>query len=159
MEKIYVNIITRKRRAKLMFYFGEYNLSLDDKFRMRIPNKLKSMLEGEYAICAGTDNCLFLMTLKQFNDMFVEVAEDTPFSKTAKQEALRKLSSTILIPEEDAQGRFVLPSKLKAYAGIKKKLIFLGAMNRIEIWSEERYNEKYALDKLDINEVVKELNI
>lgn len=142
-----------------MFYFGEYRLSLDDKSRMRVPNKLRAMLDKEYAICAGTDNCLFLMTLKQFNDLFVEVAEDTPFSKTAKQEALRKISSTVIIPEEDAQGRFVLPQKLRSYAGINKKLVFLGAMNRIEIWSEEKYEQKYALDKLNIDDVVKELNI
>ncbi len=142
-----------------MFYFGEYHLALDDKFRMRIPNKLKAMLGEDYAICAGTDHCLFLMTQKQFNDLFMDVAEDTPFSKTAKQEAIRKLSSTVLIPEEDAQGRFVLPAKLKNYCGIKKKVVFLGAMNRIEIWSEEVYNEKYSLDKVDINQVVEELKI
>ena len=68
-------------------------------------------------------------------------------------------SSTVFTPEEDAQGRFILPAKLREYAKINKKMVFLGAMNRVEIWSEEKYDEVYGIDKLDINGAVRALGI
>ncbi len=141
-------------------YFGEYRVALDDKGRMRIPNKIKSQLGGDgVTICAGTDGALFLMTEKQFSERIAELAEETLFGDFAKQNALRMFSSTVFTPEEDAQGRFVLPAKLRDYAKINKKMVFLGAMNRVEIWAEEKYDEVYGIDKLDINGAVRALGI
>ena len=147
MEKNCVTIVLQSRNVGLqikegtrqMYYFGEYRVALDDKGRMRIPNKIKSQLgNGSVTICAGTDGALFLMTEEEFTGRIAELAEETPFADFGKQNALRMFSSTVFSPEEDAQGRFVLPSKLREYAKINKKVVFLGAMTRVEIWSEER---------------------
>lgn len=143
-----------------MFYFGEYRVALDDKGRMRIPNKIRTQLGSEaVTICAGTDGALFLMTQNEFMEKIAEIAGDTRFDDFGKQKAIRMLSSTVFSPEEDAQGRFILPSRLKEYAGINKKVVFLGAMSRVEIWSEEAYDSIYGTDKLDINGAVSALGI
>jgi MraZ protein len=145
-----------------MLYFGEYRLVLDDKGRMRIPNKLKNQLGGEeipVTICAGTENTLFLMTDKEFREWIGDIADATPYNDFDKQNALRMFSSTVFYPEQDPQGRFVLPQKLKEYARINKRVVFLGTMNRIEIWSEEAYDERFGLNKLNINSAVTALNI
>ena len=141
------------------FYTGEFRVVMDDKGRMRIPNKIKTQLgNAQYMICAGTDKSLLLMTNEEFKEKVVELANDTKLSEFDKQNALRALSSTVFFPEEDAQGRFVLQEKLKEYAGIKKEIVFLGAFTRIEIWAAERY--KYcAVNELDINSIVKELGL
>lgn len=150
----------KKNKERAMFYFGEYRVTLDDKGRMRIPNKIRTQLGSEsVTICAGTDGALFLMTESEFSGRIAELAEDTPFADFGKQNALRMFSSTVFTPDEDAQGRFILPSKLKEYAKINKKVVFLGAMNRVEIWSEEAYDKVYGADKLDINGAVRALGI
>ena len=142
-----------------MFY-GEYRVVMDDKGRMRIPNKIKSQLGGSaVTICAGTDGALFLMTEEEFKNRIVDLAEDTLFNDFKKQAALRMFSSTVFNPEEDAQGRFILPQKLKDYAHIKKNIVFLGIMQRVEIWAEEEYEAVYGTDKLDINAAVQTLGI
>ncbi len=141
-------------------YVGEYRVALDDKSRMRIPSKLKNQLGGQaVTICAGTEKSLFLMTETQFRKWVGESAENSLISERERQNALRMISSTVFYPEEDGQGRFVLPAKLRAYAGIDKKVVFLGAINRIEIWSEEAYEASYGVDQLDINAAVKALNM
>ena len=141
-------------------YVGEYRGALDDKSRMRIPSKLKNQLGGQaVTICAGTEKALFLMTETQFRKWVGESAENSLISERERQNALRMISSTVFYPEEDGQGRFVLPAKLRAYAGIDKKVVFLGAINRIEIWSEEAYEASYGVDQLDINAAVKALNM
>lgn len=147
-------------QATTMTYLGEYRVTLDDKSRMRIPNKIKAQLGSDaVTICAGTDHCLFLMTEKEFSENIIDLAMETPFKSFPKQKALRMFSSTVFVPDEDAQGRFVLPQKLKTYSGIDKRVVFLGAINRVEIWSEEAYEEQFGLDEININNAVEVLGI
>jgi len=40
----------------------------------------------------------------------------------------------------DRQGRIAIPQSLREYAGIQKEAVILGAINRIEIWSEANWN-------------------
>jgi len=42
----------------------------------------------------------------------------------------------------DAQGRFVIPSNLKGYAGLSEDVTFLGLGDRIELWDTAIWNEK-----------------
>jgi DNA-binding transcriptional regulator/RsmH inhibitor MraZ len=42
-------------------------------------------------------------------------------------------------PEEDPQGRLVLPRGLIDYAGIDKDILFIGQDKYIEIWAAEHY--------------------
>lgn len=143
-----------------MFYYGEYRVVMDDKGRMRIPNKIKSQLgSGAVTIFAGGQDVLYLMTEEEFKAKVADLAEDTPFGDQKRQNALRMFSSTVFTPEEDAQGRFILPAKPKSIAGIKKNIVFLGAMNRVEIWAEEKYEAQFGLDKLDVNSALTTLGI
>ncbi|HKL74205.1 MAG TPA: division/cell wall cluster transcriptional repressor MraZ [Clostridia bacterium] len=142
-----------------MQFFGVHRLALDDKNRMRIPNKFRAKLNDNYIICGGTGGCLFVLGEEEFNSLFTDKLSELKLNDEEKQEALRGLASTMQVPEEDAQGRFVLQGNLKSYAGINKKIVFVGVLNRIEIWPEELYEEKWGKNKLDINSVVKLLQV
>lgn len=142
-----------------MQFFGVHKLVLDEKNRMRIPNKFRAKLNDNYIICGGTGGCLFVLGEEEFNALFTDKLNELKLSEEEKQDALRALSSTMQVPEEDAQGRFVLQSNLKSFASINKKLVFVGVLNRIEIWSEEAYEAKWGQIKPDINAVVKLLKV
>ena len=43
--------------------------------------------------------------------------------------------------ELDAQGRFVIPKQLRAYAKLKKDVVIAGAFTWGEIWDAEAWNE------------------
>ena len=44
--------------------------------------------------------------------------------------------------EMDAQGRLLLSEKLRKFAGMEKKLILVGQLNKFEIWNEDAWNAK-----------------
>lgn len=145
-----------------MFVCGEIRMALDDKGRLRVPMKFRLALgEGDckanYVIYAGTNGSLIVETERSFKKRICDPMLDVPISDHVKQDAFRKLCSTLQTPEEDNQGRFVLQSKLKILAGIKKKVVFLGVGDRIEIWSEEVYDGNFAPENIDMNAVFEAL--
>lgn len=142
-----------------MQFFGVHKIALDEKSRMRIPNKFRAKLNDNYIICGGTGGCLFVLGEEEFNSLFTNKLSELKLNEEDKQEALRALSSTMQVPEEDAQGRFILQNNLKSYASINKKMVFVGVLNRIEIWAEEVYEAKWGQSKPDINAVVKLLQV
>ena len=44
--------------------------------------------------------------------------------------------------ELDANGRVLVPQMLRDYADLEKKLVVLGQGNKIEIWSDERWQSR-----------------
>lgn len=143
MEKIYVMIISHKEYT---MFFGTHRLSLDDKNRMRLPAKFRAKMGDDFVLFLGTDGCLFVMSEEEFEN-FIKKIENVPLSAHDKQNAIRAITGRVYIPEEDAQGRFILPSELKKAANINKKVVFMGVRNRIEIWSEEIYDAKFSLSE------------
>ncbi len=138
---------------------GELRGSLDDKGRMRIPNRFREELGGSYVLYAGIGGSLIVTTMADFQQKYSALSSSIGLNETEKQEALRKWSSTVQIAEEDNQGRFVLQPKLKAMANITKKMVFLGVGSRIEIWNESTYDGKYSVENIDMSDVVSILNI
>ncbi len=138
-------------------FFGEFNYSADEKNRIRIPSKLKTKLGSEYVLTKGTDSCLFVFKKSYFEDEFLNKLNSVPTFNVEGQKPIRLLLSSTYEPSEDAQGRFVLPGNLKDYALISKNIVFIGVGNRIEIWSEEKWNE-YKGDEHNFNNVANNLS-
>lgn len=138
-------------------FFGTHRLSLDDKNRMRLPAKFRAKIGDDFVLSLGTDGCLFVMSEKEF-EAFINKIENVPLSAHEKQNAIRAITSRVYMPEEDAQGRFILPAELKKATGINKKVVFMGVRNRIEIWSEELYDEKFLNDNNSIDKAVDALS-
>jgi MraZ protein len=121
-----------------MIFFGEYNIQLDEKNRMRIPSKLRSLVGSSIYLLHGTGGCIFVIDEEEFQKICRKF-ELVPLSDLKAQDSIRKIMASAFIAEEDAQGRFILPKKAKDYAGIDKQMAFIGVNNRMEIWSVERY--------------------
>ncbi|MFA5449581.1 MAG: division/cell wall cluster transcriptional repressor MraZ [Clostridia bacterium] len=122
-----------------MSFYGLHTLQLDDKNRMRMPAKFRNHLGKRYFIFQGTGGCLFAMAEQDFND-FTEPFKKIPLSDLEGQAAVRAIMATVETPEEDKQGRFVLPANLKKCAGIDRRVVFIGVNERIEIWSGEKFD-------------------
>lgn len=126
-----------------MAYVGKYNHQLDQKNRLRIPAKLKAELGGNFCILRGTDGCLFIYSENQFENLYRERASKISFNDKNGTNALRKLVATMAVPEEDNQGRFILDANLRKLAKVQKNVVFIGMFDRIELWAEEVYNERF----------------
>ncbi len=136
-----------------MFY-GEHLGKLDDKNRMRMPAKFREELGAGYRLVQGYNGCLFAMTKVEF-EIFVQQFASIPMGDIIGQFKFSKIMSTVFVPEEDNQGRFVLPANNRREAKIERNLKFIGVGNRIEIWSlEERTKVELQNESMiDMNEI------
>lgn len=134
-----------------MIFYGEYYIQLDEKNRMRIPAKLRELVGPNFYITTNTNCSLTVMD----ESKFMEYADNFKKVKTTNlehQNIIRKIMASVISPDEDSQGRFVLPQNLREYAGITKKMVFIGVNDRMEIWSEDNYNNTIKNSKTSFDE-------
>lgn len=60
----------------------------------------------------------------------------------------------------DKQGRILIPSMLRTAAALEKEVVFVGMMNRVEIWDKERLEaQELAEDDGALEDAMDELDI
>ena len=117
-------------------FLGTYRNKIDEKNRMAVPAKFREQLGGKCMLTKGFDECLYIYTMQDFEEMAAKLAA-LPQSDADFREFIRDFFGSTEICEFDSQGRIKIPQNLRAYARISKDLITTGAMNKIEIWSTE----------------------
>lgn len=122
-----------------MFY-GEYRHSCDTKNRLSIPSKLRSELGNSFIVTRGLDKCLNIYTTDAWNARMEELMK-LPQTKKEVRIYIRTVASQAVNCECDAQGRIQLPAFLKEAAMINKQCVITGALDHVEIWAEEKWEE------------------
>ncbi len=124
-----------------MFLVGNYRHSLDDKNRIRLPSKHREMMGNAYILMPGMNGCIFVYPANE-QQKLVKAMQDMDSFDPDQAEWLRSITEFSDVVDADAQGRFMLNSDLLDIAGITKDVRIVGAINKVEIWSEERYEER-----------------
>ena len=120
---------------------GEFRQKLGEKSRIAFPKKFRSELGSSLVISKGYEKCLILMSPAQWQQMADESIKG-PFVSSMIRDTRRFLFASASEVELDSQGRFVIPSYLKAFASIDSEGIFLGLGNWVELWSVDLWGEK-----------------
>ena len=142
-----------------MFHLtGEYSHQMDTKNRIRIPNKLKGEERGLY-FSKGTNNCLFVYYEAGYKELLQKVEEKIKMSDEEGQMALRVFAKSFTWVEGDAQGRMILPQKLKEFAKIDRDIVICGANSRIEIWAKEVHDKYFEDADKNFDSIFKKLDI
>lgn len=61
------------------------------------------------------------------------------------------------VVEVDAAGRLLIPKELCLFAGIDKELVLSSAINIIEIWDKQRYEQAIDDSTLDFADLAEEV--
>ena len=118
-----------------MFMGTSYN-SIDEKNRMIVPSKLRAGLGTRCILTKGLDRCLYIYTTDDWEKQMEKIAQ-LPESDPKVRAFIRHFCANAAECEFDRQGRIIIPQELKAYAGIEKELVTMGAMSKIEVWSRD----------------------
>ncbi len=127
---------------------GEFYTQLGEKNRLSIPKKLRDFLNGKVIVTRGYERCLILVDSQRW-DSLVEEINKKPLLSLGVRDTKRFIIGGAVEVEYDSQGRFVLPESLKNFAGIEQGIVFLGVGEWIEIWNEQKWQDK--LDSLGEN--------
>lgn len=137
-------------------FIGEYHHSIDDKGRLIIPSKFREELGNNFIITRGIENCLFVYSLDSWNEI-VRKIESLPFTKKDARTFARFFLSGASEAEFDKQGRINITSPLISYANITKECIVIGTGDRLEIWSEESWNDFFTSAKDSMSDIAENL--
>ena len=142
-----------------MFY-GEYEHSLDDKSRIIIPAKFRDVLkEGfveRFVITRGLDDCLFIFSIEEWKNLEMKV-KTLPLSKEGARAFVRHLFSGAHECILDKQGRITIPANLINHAKLKREIMVVGVLNRIEIWDREKWTKYFEKTGKKYEEIAEQL--
>jgi len=112
---------------------------------------------GEGAVLTrGLDNCLFVFTLKQWEQL-ADKLSNLPMSQQKTRAFGRLLLSGAVEVEFDGLGRILIPEYLKNYAGLKKEAVITGVHNRLEIWDSKKWETYKANIEKNSDEIAEKL--
>lgn len=137
---------------------GEFKHSIDAKGRLIIPAKFRDQLNGHFVVTRGLDGCLFGYPMAEWQQM-EEKLRTLPLTKRDARAFVRFLYSAATECDIDKQGRINIPDTLCSHADLTKKCVIVGVSNRIEIWSEERWQQFTSTTANDFDEIAEDLNI
>ena len=114
---------------------GQYQHNIDAKGRLFIPAKFREELGDAFYVTIGLDGCLSVYSDAKWADL-TEKFDALPLSKAR---SMRVLFANAAKCEPDAQGRILIPAKLREYAALDKEVIINGAAKCLELWNPERW--------------------
>jgi len=125
-------------------FLGEYEATLDAKGRFLLPVGFKKQLSDEsgnqFVISRGFEKCLTLYPIKNWEPIFSELSKLNDFDPKVREFRRYFLNGAVTV-ELDTASRLLVPPNLKEHAGLEKDIVLVAAMNKIEIWDKNKYQQ------------------
>ena len=118
---------------------GEYTHTIDDKNRVSLPSKLRSLMGKKIFITPGLDQCLFVFTEKEWKRIAERLSENSSILSSDMRSFTRYMFGGASEVEVDSIGRILVPDFLKERVGLKNKVVLIGVQNLLEIWNEKSW--------------------
>jgi MraZ protein len=115
---------------------GEYKHTLDDKKRISLPSKFRKQIGKKIVVTHGLDQCLFVYSTDEWKEISKKIGE-LGMGQADRRGFNRFILAGASEVSVDSVGRILIPEHLRKFAGIKSKVVFTGAYNRIEVWNEK----------------------
>ena len=142
-------------------FIGEYEHSVDAKGRVIMPAKLREDIGEKFIVTKGLDGCLFAYSKEEWTN-FENKIKELPLTNKDARAFVRFFFSGAVECEIDKQGRTLIPPMLRDYASLNRDLVIIGVSTRVEIWSQEKwdnYSEAEDLEADVLAEKMAELGI
>lgn len=122
---------------------GVNTINLDAKGRMAMPSRYREQLqescERQLVVTVDRERHLLLYPLPEWERVERKLLDLPTFDPKARR-LQRLIMGHATDCEMDGSGRILLPSVLREFAAIEKKIVMIGQGNKFEIWDEGRWN-------------------
>lgn len=142
-----------------MAFRGLYEHTIDAKGRTSVPARFRDALaaEGEAQLVVTTafdENSaegeglyLHVYPLKAWEAFEAKLAQRSS-SEAGVRQIYRTYVANAVDVEIDKLGRILLPPNLRKWGGLEKEIVWVGQLNRMELWAKARW-EKASSAALD----------
>lgn len=126
-------------------YIGEFQCTMDAKGRIMMPAGLYKQfpkeLREKFVINRSVfQKCLVLYPMDAWDEIVKDLSKLNRFRKE-NDDFIRQYTNGASNVELDVTNRFLLPKHLVDFAKIKKDIVLVSSVNKIEIWSDKSYKD------------------
>ncbi|WP_418651100.1 division/cell wall cluster transcriptional repressor MraZ [Tenacibaculum aestuariivivum] len=124
---------------------GTYECKIDAKGRLMLSSAFKKQLsvvlqDGFVVKRSVFQPCLELYPMREWNLMMQKINKLNRFVKK-NNDFIRRFTAGVKTIEVDASGRILIPKDLCQFAKIGKQVVLSSAVNIIEIWDKDKYEQ------------------
>ena len=127
-------------------FTGEYQYSIDSKGRINIPAKFRQSLskknQNTFVATRGQDPCVWIYPLTEWKKIEDELRPLSSVSGVHRT-FIRQIARSATPSTCDKQGRIMINPSLISYSNLKRDVLIIGMINKIELW------DPYILEKVD----------
>ncbi len=124
-------------------FIGKYPYNLDDRGRVVIPPRYRDAFKAGLVLAIGIDPCITLYSPDGWTE-FTQRLEALSFTNEDARRLRRSLYSNAFPGELDRQGRVLLSSDIREYAGIAQEVMVVGSNDHLELWAKDRWLQEEA---------------
>ena len=124
---------------------GTYECKVDAKGRLMLPSAIKKQLlpvlqNGFVLKRAVFQPCLELYPMVEWEALMQKMNKLNRFKKK-NNDFIRRFTAGVKIVEVDSTGRLLVPKDLMLFSGISKDIVVSSAINIVEIWDKDKYEQ------------------
>lgn len=112
--------------------------------------------EGFVLKRAVFQSCLELYPMQEWNEVMRKMNALNRFVKK-NNDFIRRFTAGVKVVELDASGRLLIPKDLCQFASIKKQVVLSSAINIIEIWDKDSYEQTIDDAAIDFASLAEEV--
>lgn len=135
------------------YFNSEYEFGIDAKRRLQIPAKWKPGLSRFtlllWPLRMGDPDCLLGLHPDSVKYLTQRLKEAPLRKGDAWRRKIGKRSADV---DLDGASRICLPKRLADAAGLKKRALLVGMLDRFQIWDPERYERVHSSDEEESND-------
>ncbi len=129
---------------------GSSAINLDAKGRLAMPSRYREELaercEGRVVLTIDlAEPCLCLYPLSEWERIETQLAR-MPSMLEETRRLQRLLIGNAVDLELDGSGRFLIPPRLRDYAGLDKHTLLVGLLHKFQIWDEAAWSRQAEQD-------------
>ncbi|TDU42928.1 MraZ protein [Gelidibacter sediminis] len=124
---------------------GTYECKVDAKGRLMLPAAIKKQLmpalqNGFVLKRAVFQPCLELYPMSEWETLMQKMNKLNRFKKK-NNDFIRRFTAGVKMVEVDSAGRLLIPKDLMVFSGISKDIVVSSAINIVEIWDKDKYEQ------------------
>ena len=148
-------------RIEVVNLIGTYQCKVDAKGRLMVPAALKKQLapmlqEGFVVKRSVFQPCLELYPMSEWNVLMNKMNTLNRFKKK-NNDFIRRFTAGVKTVEVDTNGRLLIPKDLTAFADINKEIVLSSAINIVEIWDKDKYEQALEASSDDFADLAEEV--
>lgn len=127
-------------------FLGRHEYQIDEKGRVSFPSPFRRVVSGAPLVLLqwqSTHLDLFP------SETWVEIQKNLLAHRRAQGDGgayVRRITASAVEVEPDAHGRIRIPPWLRERIELDDTVLFIGALDRIELWNPSSFDEKLAQD-------------